>query len=148
MKLQRFAIGPVLAWMFAMPFTPHAPTTALELRTYRKVSSTELADVRNRALHLAATGSGLASGSSGDEFFELMVRGTPAVLVDNSTTRLLIASVSIGPRLRRGTYRRCGSREPHLGNRGNGDERGPTIRSKSVPAGAGGSRAPPGSSGH
>lgn len=59
MKLQRFTIGLVPAWMLAMPFTLHAPTTALELRTYKKASSAELADVRERALRLAATGSAL-----------------------------------------------------------------------------------------
>ncbi len=93
--LQRFAIGLVPAWMLAMPFTSHAPTMTLELRTYKKVSSTKLADVGDRALRLAATGSALDSLHSGDEFFELMSRGTPAVLVDNSTTQLLIVSISI-----------------------------------------------------
>jgi len=95
MKSQRFAIGLVLAWVLTMPFAPHAPTTALELRTYKKFSSTELADMRDRALRLDATGPALDSLHSGDEFFKLMIRGTPAVLVDNSTTQLLIASVSI-----------------------------------------------------
>lgn len=95
MKLQRFAIGLVLAWMLATPFTPHAPTTALELRTYKKASSAELANARERALRLAATGSALDSGHFGDEFFELMVPDTPAVLVDSSTGQPLIATAPI-----------------------------------------------------
>lgn len=81
--------------MLTVPFAPHAPTTALELRTYKKVPSAELADMRERALHLAAKISALDSLHSGDEFFRLMIRGTPAVLVDDSTTHLLITSASI-----------------------------------------------------
>lgn len=95
MKLQKFAIAPVLAWMLAMPFTPHAPTTAFELRTYKKAHSTELTDVHERALRRAPTGSALDFGHFGVEFFELMIRDTPAALVDSSTTQPLIASAPI-----------------------------------------------------
>lgn len=54
--------------MLTVPFAPHAPTTALELRTYKKVPSAELADMRERALHLATKISVLDSLHSGDEF--------------------------------------------------------------------------------
>lgn len=99
-------------------------------------------------LHLAATVSALDSGHFGDEFFELVIQGTPAAPVDNSTRQLVIASVSAEPLLRRVADRQGGLGERHLGDRGNGDERGPAIRSKSAPSGAGGSLAPAGLSGH
>lgn len=68
----------------------HLPKGHLELKTYPKVSATEFAVMRKEALSLAAEESALGAGRFEARYFELTCRGEPALLVDNSSSQLLI----------------------------------------------------------
>lgn len=68
----------------------YLPKGELELRTYPKVSATEFAVMREDALRLAAGNAELDLGLSGNSYFELNCRSEPTLLVDNSSSQLLI----------------------------------------------------------
>lgn len=68
----------------------HLPKDDLELKTYPKVSATEFAVMREEALRLAAEDATLGTGRFEARYFELTCRGEPALLVDNSSSQLLI----------------------------------------------------------
>lgn len=70
----------------------HLPKGELELRTYPKVSATEFAVMREEALRLVAGNAELDMGLSGNRYFELNCRSEPTLLVDNSSSQLLIIS--------------------------------------------------------
>ncbi len=68
----------------------HLPKGDLELKTYPKVSATEFSVIRQEALSLAAEDATLGAGRFEARYFELTCRGEPALLVDNSSSQLLI----------------------------------------------------------
>lgn len=68
----------------------HLPKDDLELKIYPKVSATEFAVMREEALSLAAEDATLGTGRFEARYFELTCRGEPALLVDNSSSQLLI----------------------------------------------------------
>ncbi len=68
----------------------HLPTGDLELKTYPKVSAAEFAVMREEALSLAAEDATVGAGRFESRYFELTCRGEPTLLVDNSSSRLLI----------------------------------------------------------
>lgn len=76
-------IGSALAYF-------HLPKGALELMTYAEVSAGEFAVMREEALSLAAEDPALGAGRFEERYFELTCRGEPALLVDNSSSQLLI----------------------------------------------------------
>ncbi len=68
----------------------HLPKADLELKTYPKVSAAEFAVMREDALSLAAEDAALGAARFEARYFELTCRGDPALLVDNSSSQLLI----------------------------------------------------------
>lgn len=68
----------------------HLPKGDLELKTYPKVSATEFAVMREEALSVAAEDATLGAGRFEARSFEFTCRGEPALLVDNSSSQLLI----------------------------------------------------------
>jgi hypothetical protein len=72
----------------------YLPKGELELRTYPKVSATEFAVMREDVLRLAAGSAELDVGLSGNSYFELNCRREPTLLVDNSSSQLLIIGLT------------------------------------------------------
>ena len=72
----------------------HLPKGELELKPYPKVSATEFAVMREDALRLAAGSAELDVGLSGNSYFEISCRSEPTLLVDNSSSRLLIIGLT------------------------------------------------------
>lgn len=68
----------------------HLPKGTLELKSYPKVSAAEFADMREEALRLVVEDAALGAGRFEARYFELTCRGKPALLVDNSSSQLLI----------------------------------------------------------
>lgn len=68
----------------------HLPKGHLELKTYPKVSATDFAVMREEAISLAAEDAALGAGRFEARYFGLTCRGVPALLVDNSSSQLLI----------------------------------------------------------
>lgn len=68
----------------------HLPKGDLELKTYPKVSAAEFAVMREEALSLVVEDAALGAGRFEARYFELTCRGEPALLVDNSSSQLLI----------------------------------------------------------
>jgi hypothetical protein len=68
----------------------HLPQGHLELKTYPKVSGAAFAVMRENALDLVAEDAELGAGRFAARYFELTCRGEPALLVDNSSSQLLI----------------------------------------------------------
>jgi len=68
----------------------HLPKGNLELKTYPKVSAAEFAVMREEALSLVVEDASLGAGRFEARYFELTCRGEPALLVDNSSSQLLI----------------------------------------------------------
>ena len=68
----------------------HLPNGDLELKTYSKVSAAEFSVMRDEALSLVAEDVALGAGRFEARDFELTCRGKPALLVDNSSSQLLI----------------------------------------------------------
>lgn len=72
----------------------YLPKGELELRTYPKVSATEFAVMREDVLRLAAGSAELDVGLSRNSYFELNCRREPTLLVDNSSSQLLIIGLT------------------------------------------------------
>lgn len=68
----------------------HLPKGDLELKAHPKVSAAEFAVMRHEAISLAAGDAALVAGRFEARHFELTCRGEPALLVDNSSSQLLI----------------------------------------------------------
>ena len=68
----------------------HLPKGNLELKTYPKVSDAEFAVMHEGALSLVAEDAALGVGRFAARYFELTCRGEPVLLVDNSSSQLLI----------------------------------------------------------
>lgn len=68
----------------------HLPKGDLELKAYVKVSAAEFAAMREQSLSLVVEDAALGAGSFESSYFELTCRGEPALLVDNSSSQLLI----------------------------------------------------------
>lgn len=68
----------------------HLPKGTLELKAYPNVSAAEFAVMREEALSLAAEDAALRAGRFEARYFELTCRGESALLVDNSSSQLLI----------------------------------------------------------
>lgn len=68
----------------------HLPKGDLELKIYPKVSDAEFAVMHEGALSLAAEDAVLRVGRFAARYFELTCRGEPVLLVDNSSSQLLI----------------------------------------------------------
>lgn len=73
----------------------HLPKGELALRTYPKVSATEFAVMREDALRLVAEDASLGPARFGDNYFELSCRDEPTMLVDNSSSQLLIFAFGV-----------------------------------------------------
>lgn len=95
MKSLRYPIVYVAALCGAALAHFHLPKGDLELKTYPKVSATEFAVMREEALSLAAEDAALGAGRSEARYFELICRGESALLVDNSSSQLLIFAFSV-----------------------------------------------------
>ncbi|MNC22866.1 hypothetical protein D3C81_1370730 [compost metagenome] len=70
----------------------HLPKGNLELKTYPKISAAEFAVMREEALSLVVEDAALVAGRSEARYFELTCRCEPALLVDNSSSQLLIVA--------------------------------------------------------
>lgn len=68
----------------------HLPKDDLELKTYPKVSAAEFSGMREEALSLVVEDAALGAGRFEARYFELTCRGEPALLMDNSSSQLLI----------------------------------------------------------
>lgn len=68
----------------------HLPKGDLELKTYPKVTAAEFAVMREDALSLAAEDAALGAACFEARYFGLTCRGEPALLVDNSSSQLVI----------------------------------------------------------
>ncbi len=95
MKSLRYSLVLVVALIGAALANLHLPKAELELETYQKVSAAEFAAMRKEALHLAAEDSAIGAGRFEAQYFELTCRGEPALLVDNSSSQLLVVSFAI-----------------------------------------------------
>ncbi|MBA0296091.1 hypothetical protein D7Y52_15595 [Stenotrophomonas maltophilia] len=90
MKSLTYSIVFVAALIGAVLTHFHLPKGALELKACPKVSAAEFAVMREEALSLAAEDAALGAGRFEARYFELTCRGKPALLVDNSSSQLLI----------------------------------------------------------
>ncbi len=68
----------------------HLPKGDLELKVYPKVSDAEFAVMHEGALSLVAEDAAFGVGRFAARYFELTCRGEPVLLVDNSSSQLLI----------------------------------------------------------
>lgn len=68
----------------------HPPKGDLELKTYPKVSAAEFTVMREEALSLVAEDAALGVGRFEARYFELTCRGEPALMMDNSSSKLLL----------------------------------------------------------
>lgn len=90
MKSLRYAILCLAALIGSALAHLHLPKGDLELKNYPKVSAAEFAVMREEALSLAVEDAALGAGRFEARYFELTCRGEPALLVDNSSSQLLI----------------------------------------------------------
>lgn len=90
MKSLRYSLVLVVVLIGAALANLHLPKAELELETYQKLSAAEFAAMRREALHLATEDAAVDAGRFEAQYFELTCRGEPALLVDNSSSRLLI----------------------------------------------------------
>ncbi len=91
MKSLTYSIVSVAASIGALLANLLLPNGELELKTYPKVFAAEFAVMREEALRLVAEEAALGVERFGDSYFELNCRGEPSLLVDNSSSQLLIA---------------------------------------------------------
>lgn len=90
MKSLTYSIVFVVALIGAALANFYLPKGDLELETYPKVSAAEFAVMREESLSLLADDATLGAGRFEAKYFELTCRGEPAMLVDNSSSQLLI----------------------------------------------------------
>ncbi|MBA0436499.1 hypothetical protein D7Y55_18230 [Stenotrophomonas maltophilia] len=86
----RYSLVLVVALIGAALANLHLPIVGLELETYQKVSAAEFAAMHREALHLATEDAAVGAGRFEAQYFELTCRGEPALLVDNSSSQLLV----------------------------------------------------------
>ena len=90
MKSLTYSIVFVAALIGAALANFYLPRGDLELKAYPKVSAAEFAVMREESLSLVAEDAALGAGRFEAKYFELTCRGEPALLVDNSSSQLLI----------------------------------------------------------
>lgn len=90
MKSLTYSLVLVVALIGAALATLHLPKEELELESYQKASAAEFSVMRREALQLATEDASVGAGRFEVQYFELTCRGEPALLVDNSSSQLLI----------------------------------------------------------
>ncbi len=90
MKSLTYSIVFVAALIGAALANFYLPKDNLELKTYPKVSAAEFSIMREEALSLEAEDATLGAGPFEARYLQLTCRGEPALLVDNSSSQLLI----------------------------------------------------------
>ncbi len=90
MESLRYCLVLVVVLIGAALANLYLPKAEIELETYQKVTAAEFAAMRREALHLATEVAAVGAGRFEAQYFELTCRGEPALLVDNSSSQLLI----------------------------------------------------------
>lgn len=95
MKSMRYSLVLVVVLIGAAIAKLHLPKEELELESYQKVSAAEFAAMRREAPHLVTEDPTVGAGRFEAQYFEFTCRSEPALLVDNSSSQLLIVSFAI-----------------------------------------------------